>query len=87
MTTKLQFPTTAQPPEFRLAVSVNEACRALNIGRTSLYELLAEKKLCSARVAGRRVIPVSELQRLLADSIEQVPAVATIGKTMPAAIA
>lgn len=56
--------------EPKLAYRVDEACRALGIGRTSLYALIAEKKLRTARVAGRRVIPATELERLLAEALQ-----------------
>ena len=59
------------PTSLRLSVPVNEACQALGIGRTSLYDLISSKKLKSAVVAGRRVIPVSELERLLANCMQR----------------
>lgn len=55
--------------ELRLAVRINDACRALGLSRSSIYELIADGKLKSALIAGRRVIPVSELARLLNESI------------------
>lgn len=69
-TTSPALNTSHAAPNLRLAVRVDEACRALGIGKTSLYELISTKKLKAAVVAGRRVIPISELERLLAESIE-----------------
>ncbi len=60
--------TTLHP---KLAYRIDEACRELGIGRTSLYELMKQNKLKSAVVAGRRVIPGAELERLLLESLAQ----------------
>lgn len=57
------------PPELRLSVRINDACSALGISRSSIYELMAAGKIKTAIIAGRRVIPVSELQRVLSESI------------------
>jgi excisionase family DNA binding protein len=56
------------PYEQRLAVRINDAAAMLGISRSSIYELIAEGKLKSALIAGRRVIPMSECQRLLSES-------------------
>ena len=48
----------------RFAYPVNEACHALGIGRTSLYSLVKTGDLKLIRVAGRSLIPRSELERL-----------------------
>ena len=47
-----------------VALRVNDAARAAGIGRTSLYELISEGKLRTVKVAGRRLVPLSELKRL-----------------------
>lgn len=59
----------SSPMELRLAVRIPEAHAALGISRSSLYELIAKKKIRTAIVAGRRVVPVSELQRFLDESM------------------
>lgn len=51
-------------PHERLAYSVDEACRQLSIGRTSLYEMAKRKELRLIRIAGRTLVPRSELERL-----------------------
>ena len=48
----------------RFAYPVNEACHALGIGRTSLYELVKSGELKLIRIAGRTLVPRSELERL-----------------------
>ena len=48
----------------KLAYRVDEACDALGIGRTSLYELAKNGELKFIRIAGRTLVPRSELERL-----------------------
>lgn len=57
--------------ELRLALRINEACAALGISRSSLYELMSAGKIKTALLAGRRVIPVSELERVLSESLSK----------------
>ena len=53
-------PTDAPKHAFR----VDEACYALGIGRTSLYELVKLGELKLIKVAGRTLVPLSEIERL-----------------------
>jgi excisionase family DNA binding protein len=72
MNDTLQPPTfSSSPQELRLAVRINDACAALGISRSSLYELMATGEIRTAVVAGRRLIPVSELERLLSEGMKQ----------------
>lgn len=48
----------------RMAYSVNDACRVLSIGRTSLYELVKAGKIKLIKIAGRTLVPRSEIERL-----------------------
>lgn len=48
----------------RFAYRVDEACRALGIGRTSLYALVNAGELRLIKIAGRTLVPRSELERL-----------------------
>lgn len=52
------------PPPDRFAYRVSDACVALGIGRTSLYELVKSGKLRLIKLAGRTLVPRSELERL-----------------------
>ena len=48
-----------------LAFNINEAARVSGLSRSSLYKLLAEGKLPSIKVAGRRLIKRSAIETLL----------------------
>lgn len=50
------------------ALSIAQAARALNVGRSTLYKLLANGTLRSVRVGRRRLIPLSEIARLLSEA-------------------
>ena len=52
------------PAVGKLAYRVDEACHALGIGRTSLYEMVKSGELKLIKVAGRTLVPRSELERL-----------------------
>jgi hypothetical protein len=54
-------------PTPRLGLTVNEFCRAIGICRTSFYELVNSKKIRTVLIAGRRIVPISEADRLLQD--------------------
>jgi excisionase family DNA binding protein len=49
----------------RLAYSVDEACKALGIGRVLMYELLNTGRIHSIKVGARRLIPASALVEFL----------------------
>jgi excisionase family DNA binding protein len=51
----------------RLAYTVMEACAALRVGRTKLYELLADKKLKAVALDGRTLILRDEIERFLTE--------------------
>jgi predicted site-specific integrase-resolvase len=52
------------PLSDRFAYPVNDACHALGIKRTSLYELAKTGKLKLIKIAGRTLVPRSEIERL-----------------------
>lgn len=49
-----------------IAVSINDAARALGLGRTSIYSLINERKL-EARKLGRRTLVTTKSIRALID--------------------
>ncbi|SEF41020.1 DNA binding domain-containing protein, excisionase family [Methylobacterium sp. 190mf] len=53
-------------PPMKLAYSVNEACQALSLSRTTVYEMIADKRLRSFKVGVKTLIPADSLQRLVA---------------------
>ena len=46
-----------------LNLSVAQACVALGIGRTKLYELIKDKKLRTIKIGARRVVPVASIRK------------------------
>lgn len=50
-----------------LLVSVPEAGRRLGISRSTALELVASGRLGSVKVGARRLVPVAELERFVAD--------------------
>ncbi len=53
-----------------LAHRIPDACRRLGIGRSSLYELIKSGELRSIKIAGRTLIPESDLQKLITDRLQ-----------------
>jgi excisionase family DNA binding protein len=49
----------------KLAYRVDEFCRAVGIGKSSFYELVKRNKIRTIVIQGRRLVPVSEADRLL----------------------
>lgn len=43
------------------------------LGRTKIYEMIGARELRSVMVAGRRLIPTSEADRLLNDALAKTP--------------
>ena len=50
--------------ETKLAFRINEACRALGIGRTSVYDMAKKGQIKLIKIAGRTLVPRSEIERL-----------------------
>ncbi len=50
-----------------LLVSVPEAGRRLSVGRSTALELVASGRLGSVKVGARRLVPVAELERFVAE--------------------
>ncbi len=48
----------------RWAYRVADACHGLGISRTSLYELVKAGKIKTIKIAGRTLVPRSEIERL-----------------------
>ena len=52
-------------PKIKMAYTVDETSDALGIGRTAIYELFKTGELKFVKIAGRTLIPRSELERLV----------------------
>lgn len=48
-----------------LAYSIKEASRATSLGRSRLYQLIAEGKLQAVKVGNRTLIPAAALRKLV----------------------
>ena len=57
--------TAANDNGFKLAYSVKEACEAMSLSESSIYELLAEGRLERRKIGRRTLIPRSSLMALL----------------------
>jgi excisionase family DNA binding protein len=53
------------PGPEKLAFTIAEACAAVGIGKTTIYELINEGKLKAIKAAGRRLILRSDLEAYL----------------------
>lgn len=51
-------------------ISVLDAARALSIGKTKAYQLLAEQRLRSIRIGRRRLVIADSIDELIAASAE-----------------
>lgn len=51
-----------------LAYRINDACHALSLGRSALYGLIKAGKLRPIKIAGRTLIPRSEIERLIEEA-------------------
>lgn len=58
--------------EHEFALSVTEFCRALSISRTTFYALLNQGVVRTVSLGRRRLVPSSELARLLGDASAEV---------------
>jgi len=57
--------TSAPKPASPLAYKVNGFCDAMGLGRTKFYALVREGKIKTVRIGARRLVPASEVERLL----------------------
>ena len=66
-------PSTATVAADRLPVrafSVIEAAEQLGLSRSTVYNLIADGRLASLRVGGRRLVPTSAIEEFLAGKID-----------------
>jgi excisionase family DNA binding protein len=56
-------------PVIPLAVSPRTAARYLDVGHDAIYQLIGQGRIRSVKLGRRRLIPVSELERFLAEEM------------------
>lgn len=57
--------------EPKIAVRVSEACKRLDLGKTTLYGLIAAGRIRTVKIGERGVrIPVSELERFVREGLQ-----------------
>jgi excisionase family DNA binding protein len=61
--------TTTDPPAQPRAVSPRKAARYLDVGDDAIYQLLGQGRLRSVKLGRRRLIPLTELKRFLAEGL------------------
>jgi excisionase family DNA binding protein len=54
-----------------IAVSINDAAKALGLGRTSIYQMIANGRLEAFRLGRRRLVTVASIRRLAAQAAAQ----------------
>lgn len=53
------------------ALTVKEFCKRYSLSRSTLYELIRKGEIRTARIGGRRLIPVVEAEALLARNLTE----------------
>jgi excisionase family DNA binding protein len=61
---------TQKPISSKLAYRIPEACAAIGLDRSKLYELINDGTIKTSLVGGRRVVPVRELERLIEQGMQ-----------------
>lgn len=56
-------------PDRAHLLTIDEACSALNIGRTKTYELVMSGRLESIKIGSRRLIAVASIARYIRDQL------------------
>ncbi len=49
-------------------LSIRETKRALSVGKTTIYQLVKDQKLCLVKVRGRSLITVDSIEALIRDA-------------------
>jgi excisionase family DNA binding protein len=67
------YPSTGEPIAFveRLTCSVAEACKAIGLSRSKVYELISGGQVQSVTIGRRRLVSVSSLIRLTSQQAGQ----------------
>ena len=63
----MERPLEPSPALERRAYRVSEFCTAFGLSRSTVYNLMADGRLRTVRIAGRRLIPADAAEALLRD--------------------
>ncbi|MGI8830045.1 MAG: helix-turn-helix domain-containing protein [Candidatus Limnocylindria bacterium] len=69
----MRLPDPAADTPTRRLLTVKDAAAELSIGRSTLYELIAAGELRPVRIGRALRIPTSELDRFVAERLEDAP--------------
>ncbi|MDR3410810.1 MAG: helix-turn-helix domain-containing protein [Formivibrio sp.] len=62
--------TPSSPPiPSKLAFSISEACEAVSISRSKLYELIGQGRIATRKIGSRTLIPADSLRALIAGEV------------------
>jgi excisionase family DNA binding protein len=56
-----------------LAISINETAKALGLGRTSIYAMIADGRLEAFKIGHRTLVRMESIRRLVASPERDVP--------------
>jgi excisionase family DNA binding protein len=54
-----------KPESPKLAFTIAEACHAVGIGRSKLYELIGQGRVTTRKIGSRTIIPAESLRNLV----------------------
>ena len=66
-----QSSTRPAAPAASLLYSVHDACAALGMGRTWLYEQIKSGRIRTVKLGTRTMVPVRELERFVNDVMQE----------------
>ncbi len=73
-------------PDAPRALSIPEAVAKLGVHRVTLWRMQRDGQITTIEIRGRRLVPVSEIERLLAGEPARSPSHAALGRpAVPAA--
>jgi excisionase family DNA binding protein len=64
-----------------LAYTVNDFCRAMGLGRATVYKMIAKGEIQTAQIAHRKLIPHAIAVELLGRSMVKPPSAAPVPAT------
>lgn len=59
-----------QPTPIKLLLTMDEAARALGLGRALLYTLVMKKQIASVKIGRARRVPVSALETFISQQLQ-----------------